>query len=266
MNIYFTILFFVAAASVVDSFQNYPSSIITSFSTPRAPLQAVTVEEETETKAKSKKEGYVPKWKKQQTLAEKMGGSGKVGFDTVGLKGTIPVVFKQGDDSISTMALPGQPLRDVASQAGQFIKYGCGKGECGTCEAMCDGKWIRPCTAVLPAAIPEGEEYVVQIKGIKSASTSSGTFFSVKSFFMGFYNNVLGMVGFVKYRQNAKENWEERQEYEELIKTITMEKKMRRMKEAEKELKRYKELMKGKTEETLTQHTDTQIKDTKLSP
>jgi len=275
MNIYFTILLFVSAASVVDSFQNHPSSIITSslgnnqilssFSTPSAPLQAVTVEEtETETKAKSEKEGYVPKWKKQQTLADKMGGSGKVGFDTVGLKGTIPVVFKQGDDTISTMASPGQPLRDVASQAGQFIKYGCGKGECGTCEAMCDGKWIRPCTAVLPAAIPEGEEYVVQIKGIKSASTSSGTFFSVKSFFMGFYNNLLGMVGFVKYRQNAKENWLERQEYEELIKTKTMEKKMRRMKEAEKELKRYKELMKGKTEET--QRTDTQIKDTKLSP
>jgi len=205
--IYLKILLFVAAACFVDSFQSSPLSIITSslgdkkdsslFPNPSVLLQAVQVplEEDTKTQAKSKKEEYTPKWKKKQTLAEKMGGSDKIGFDTVGLKGTIPVVFKQGDESKTTMALPGQPLRDVASQAGQFIKYGCGKGECGTCEAMCDGKWIRPCCAVMPAAIPEGEEYVVQIKGIKSKSTSSGTFFSVKSFFMGFYNNFLGIVG-----------------------------------------------------------------------
>jgi len=276
--IYLKILLFVAAACFVDSFQSSPLSIITSslgdkkdsslFPNPSVLLQAVQVplEEDTKTQAKSKKEEYTPKWKKKQTLAEKMGGSDKIGFDTVGLKGTIPVVFKQGDESKTTMALPGQPLRDVASQAGQFIKYGCGKGECGTCEAMCDGKWIRPCCAVMPAAIPEGEEYVVQIKGIKSKSTSSGTFFSVKSFFMGFYNNFLGIVGFIQYRKNAKENWAERQEYEDLIKRKTMEKKMRRMKEAEKELKRYKDLMKGKTDEKLTQRMDTEVKDTKLSP
>jgi len=41
---------------------------------------------------------------------------------------------------------------------------------------------------------------------------------------------------------------------------------MRRMKEAEKELKRYKDLMKGKTDEKLTQRMDTEVKDTKLSP
>ncbi|CAB9512567.1 expressed unknown protein [Seminavis robusta] len=174
---------------------------------------------ETETPPPSSKSGYVPKWKKKKTLADEGDG---MDFKDKGIKGTINVVFQQGDETKSTMAMPGQPLRDVATQAGQFIKYGCGKGECGTCEAMCDGKWIRPCKDVVPVG---QDEIVVTVKEIASKTTSSGTFFSVKSFFMGFYNNLLGMVGFVKYRRNAKENWNERQEYEDLIRQKTEEKK-----------------------------------------
>lgn len=38
----------------------------------------------------------------------------------------------------------------------------------------------------------------------------------------------MGMVGFVKYRRNAKQNWSERQEYEALIRQKTLEKKKAR--------------------------------------
>ena len=175
------------------------------------------------------KGGYVPKWKKKSTLADEFG---ELDYDAKGIKGTISVVFQQGNETRTTMAMPGQPLRDVATQAGQFIKYGCGKGECGTCEAMCNGKWIRPCMETVPAADNDGNEVVIQVREVANKSTSSGTFFSVKSFFKGFWNNLLGMVGFVKYRRNAKKNWEERQEYEDLIRQKTLEKKLKRKQQA----------------------------------
>jgi len=171
--------------------------------------------------------GYVPKWKKKSTLAEEQGSIKDIGFENVGLKGTIPVVFKQGNDTRTSMAWAGQPLRDVASQAGQFIKYGCGKGECGTCECMVGGKWVRPCVATVPAMMA-GQELVVQIKAVKSRSKSSGTFFSFRSFIMGFWNNLLGMIGFVKFRRAAKQNWDERKAYEDLVAQKTLEKKLRR--------------------------------------
>lgn len=184
-----------------------------------------TTEQESETSAAP---GYVPKWKKKKTLAD---DSGDLDFSDKGIKGTVSVVFKQGNATKTTMAMPGQPLRDVATQAGQFIKYGCGKGECGTCEAMCNGKWVRPCKDVVPfGAAEDGHEaIVIQVKDVASKTTSSGQFFSVKSFFMGFYNNLLGMAGFVKYRKNARENWEERQEYEALIRSLTLEKRAARL-------------------------------------
>ena len=131
-------------------------------------------------------EGLKTKWKKKATLAEKEGGIGKLGFEDVGLKGTIPVVFKQGNVTKSTMARAGQPLRDVATQAGQFIKYGCGKGECGTCEALCNGQWIRPCSTFVPNLSP-GEEYVIQVKEVKAKVVSSGKFYSFRSFILGFW-------------------------------------------------------------------------------
>ncbi|GKY97354.1 hypothetical protein MPSEU_000693800 [Mayamaea pseudoterrestris] len=169
---------------------------------------------------------YDPKWKKKQTLAEQgppLDLAGK------GIKGTINVRFQQGNSTKLYLARPGQPLRDVALQAGQFIKYGCGKGECGTCEALCNGKWIRPCTTVVPADLAEGSEYVVIVNEIKSkATTASGKFYSVRSFLMGFYTNVLGMIGFVAWRKKAKKNWGERREYEDLIKQKTLAKKQSR--------------------------------------
>ena len=158
--------------------------------------------------------GYETKWKKKETLADK---SKNLDPQEVGLTGTIPVTFQSGGNEISTLASPGTPIRDVASQAGQFIKYGCGKGECGTCQALCNGKYIKPCVALVPSDLLAGEEYVIQVKETKSKSTSSGKFYSVKSFFMGFYNNLLGMVGFVLTRRAANRNYDERMDYERMI-------------------------------------------------
>jgi ferredoxin len=174
--------------------------------------------------APPKKKGYEPKWKKLETLADKAGG-GPQDFKQIGLVGTIPVLFKQGNTTKTTMATVGQPLRDVASQAGQYIQYGCGKGECGTCECMMDGKWVRPCTTKIPGTLAPGHELVLTIKETKKVALSSGKFYSVRSFLMGFWNNLIGMIGFVKFRMAAKKNWDERQEYEEMIRLRTIEKK-----------------------------------------
>ncbi len=81
--------------------------------------------------------------------------------------------------------------------------------------ALCNGKWIRPCVAKVPQ-LAEGEELTLQVKAVKK-SVSSGKFFSIRSFIMGFVNNLLGMVGFVKQRRAARKNWEERQEIEDKI-------------------------------------------------
>ena len=182
------------------------------------------------TMAVKEKAKYDPKWKKQLTLAEQMEKDGKSGGGAaeVGLVGTIPVVFKQGNQSKTTMAIVGQPLSDVATQAGQFIKYGCGKGECGTCEALCNGKWIRPCTSTVPADLAAGEEYTIVVKEVASKAASSGKFYSARSFIMGFYNNLLGMVGFVKWRTKANENFDERMEYEQLLEAKIKEIKARK--------------------------------------
>jgi len=176
---------------------------------------------------KSKKP-YTPKWVKKETLAESAGDIGSLGYGGVGLKGTIPVIFKQGNSTLTSMAWAGQPIRDVASQAGQYIQYGCGKGECGTCECMMNGKWVRPCVETVPASAVQDGELVLQIKAIKAKTTSSGTFFSVKSFFMGFWNNILGMLGFFKFRKKASDNWDERRAYEDLVAQKALEKKLAR--------------------------------------
>ncbi len=170
---------------------------------------------------------YEPKWKKQETLAEQLEKQG-VSIDApadVGLVGTVPVVFKQGNVTKTTMAIVGQPLSEVAIQAGQFIKYGCGKGECGTCESLCNGKFIRPCMEKVPNT---SEEVVITVKEVKNKSKSSGKFYSVRSFLFGFYNNVLGMVGFVRTRKYAKKNWEQRKEYDEKIKMLAEQKRAAR--------------------------------------
>jgi hypothetical protein len=176
----------------------------------------------------SKTKGYEPKWTKKKTMAEDVGSAKTVGFDGVGLKGTIPVVFKQGNETKTSMAWAGQPLRDVATQAGQYIKYGCGKGECGTCECMVNGKWVRPCIITVPATAA-GEEYSVQLKEASAKVVSSGKFFSFRSFIMGFWNNLLGMIGFVQTRRAARKSMDERIDYEELVKQKAAEKRAVRL-------------------------------------
>eukprot|EP00592_Proboscia_alata_P014192 CAMPEP_0194389620 /NCGR_PEP_ID=MMETSP0174-20130528/105050_1 /TAXON_ID=216777 /ORGANISM="Proboscia alata, Strain PI-D3" /LENGTH=240 /DNA_ID=CAMNT_0039182041 /DNA_START=51 /DNA_END=770 /DNA_ORIENTATION=+ len=179
--------------------------------------------------------GYVPKWKKKLTLAEEAelaSGGKKLGNTDVGLIGNVEVIFKQGNQTKTTMALVGQPISDVATQADQFIKYGCGKGECGTCQALCNGKWIKPCVEVVPADIPVGEAYVIQVKDTKARATSSGKFFSIKSFFMGFYNNLLGMIGFFRTRKSANKNFDDRMDYESMLDQKIREKKEARVRAA----------------------------------
>lgn len=171
---------------------------------------------------------YTPKWKKKETLAEQ---SDDLDPQDKGIVGTVPIVFKSGDSSISTVANPGDPIRDVASQAGQFIQYGCGKGDCGTCQAKCGGQWIRPCIAVVPADILDGESYVIEVKEIKNKARSSGKFYSVRSFLFGFYNNVLGMFAFVRTRGAAKKNFEERIDFEAMIAKKTAEKKAAKLRD-----------------------------------
>ena len=172
---------------------------------------------------------YEPKWKKKETLAETLGVDSTDAED-VGLDyGTIPIVFKQGNSTLRTSAAPGQPLSYVAAQAGQPIRYGCKKGECGTCECMMSGKWVRPCIEPVPDTVKPGEELIIVLKELRSKTTSSGKFYSVKSFFMGFYNNFVGMFGFVKQRRAAKRNWMERIEYEDSIKARALELRVARL-------------------------------------
>jgi hypothetical protein len=173
-----------------------------------------------------RRKGYIPKWKKKKTLEEVEGPVQSLADK--GLKGNIAVVFQQGNVTKTTMALEGQLLRDVATQAGQYIKYGCGKGECGTCESLVNGQWIRPCCTRVPA-VPAGEEYIVQVKATKAKTVSSGRFYSVRSIVLGFWNNLLGMIGFVRDRRLAKKNWQERKEYEDLIAQKTEEKRQARL-------------------------------------
>jgi ferredoxin len=159
-------------------------------------------------------------------------------LEQIGIKGNIAVSFKQGNVTKMTMALPSQPLRDVASQAGQFIKYGCGKGECGTCECLIGGKWQRPCVTTVQQALSvasdqdssdANQQLLVIVKEVKAVVVSSGKFFSVRSFLLGFWNNFLGMIGFVLSRRAAKKNWQERQDYEKLIAQKILEKKQQRL-------------------------------------
>ena len=180
---------------------------------------------------------YEPKWKKKETLADQSSGD-NVDFKDLGIEGSIKVVFKEGDEEKTTMANVGDPIRDLASQTGTFIKYGCGKGECGTCEALCNGKWIRPCMATVPSDLAEGEEYTIQVKSVKAKSKSSGKFYSVKSFFMGFYNNLLGMVGFVMTRRAARKNYQERMDFEDEVRRLTLEKKAKKANKASDESKK----------------------------
>mmetsp|Transcript_1133 Transcript_1133/g.1825 ORF Transcript_1133/g.1825 Transcript_1133/m.1825 type:complete len:243 (-) Transcript_1133:191-919(-) len=212
----------VALSIAISSTLAFTASPLFSSSTVTSP--SLTVRQVVQGNSKGK--GYEPKWTKKKTLADEQGSIDSLGFENVGLKGTIPVVFRQGNDTRTSMAWAGQPLRDVATQAGQYIQYGCGKGECGTCECMMNGKWVRPCIETVPATATAEGDLVIQVKAVKSKSKSSGKFFSIRSFLMGFWNNLLGMIGFVKFRKAARKNWEERKAYEDLVRRKAMEKKL----------------------------------------
>lgn len=109
-----------------------------------------------------------------QTLADEAGGLADVkDASAVGLVGTIPIIFEQGNETLETMAIVGQPLSEVASQCGQYIKYKCGKGECGTCEVRVEGKWIRTCSTRVPA-LPPGEVYNVHVRASALLPVSVG--------------------------------------------------------------------------------------------
>lgn len=119
------------------------------------------------------------KWQKLDTLADKLGSADTLGAEAVGLDGTIPVIFQQGNTTLTTMARPGQPLKQVAMQANQFIRYKCGKGECGTCEVKIDGQWVRTCSASVPALGP-GQQYVINVKPSMIKTKKSSRFFSFR--------------------------------------------------------------------------------------
>ena len=213
-----------------------PKIIIISKTAPSSSSSQLCMSTQENRKA-AKNGGYVPKWKKKATLAE-LTGTSELSPEEKGLVGAVPITFQQGkgDDAtlIKTSAMPGQPLKLVASQAGQYVKYGCGKGECGTCESLCNGKYLKPCVDTVPTDLtpdPETGEYpalVIQVKGTKAKVVSSGKFFSVKSFFLGFWNNLLGMGGFVRDRRKAKKNYQERISQEDEIRRLTEEKRRKR--------------------------------------
>jgi len=154
-------------------------------------------------------------WTKRKTLADTEGGMTDKGAAAVGLIGTIPVDFTQGNDTRTTMAIVEQPLMDVAAQAGQYIKYKCRKGECGTCEVRVDGQWIRTCTAKVPYMDP-GTRYSVYVRpGMVSKGKKSSRFFSFRSFLAGFKNNLVGMIGFVRESRKSQNQFEERMSLEQ---------------------------------------------------
>jgi hypothetical protein len=97
---------------------------------------------------------------------------------------------------------------------------------------MMNGKWVRPCIETVPAHAASAGDLIIQVKAVKAKSASSGKFFSLRSFLMGFWNNLLGMIGFVKFREAARKNWEERRSYEDLVRQKTMEKKLARARAA----------------------------------
>jgi len=167
-------------------------------------------------------------WEKRKTLADDTGGASDKGFSSVGLEGTIPVTFTQGNVTLSTMAMQGQKLSQVAAQSGQFIKYKCGKGECGTCEVRVDGQWIRTCSVKVPY-VPKGETYEVFVRDSMKKSKKATRFFSFKSFISGAKNNIIGMFGFVTEGRKSKKAFDERLDREAEVLALAAAKKAARL-------------------------------------
>jgi hypothetical protein len=173
-------------------------------------------------------------WTYKETLAEESGATGGKDAKAVGLIGEVPVVFQQGNATKETMAIVGQPISEVAAQAAQYIKYKCKKGQCGTCHVSINGKWIPSCISKIPPVKP-GEKYTITVReSMVGPTEKSSRFFSLRSFYKGFKNNLMGMGGFVRGRRAAKENWQDRMSEEELIAQKVAERKAARAKAAGK--------------------------------
>lgn len=151
----------------------------------------------------------------------------------MGLIGTIPVSFTQNNETLSTMAIVGQPLSEVAAQCGQYIKYKCRKGECGTCEVRIDGQWTRTCVTKVPHMAP-GETLAVHVRGSMTKTAKASRFYSFKSIIAGFKNNLLGMVGFVREGRKSTSAFQQRLDAEaELLAKAKARKAARLAAEAE---------------------------------
>ena len=169
------------------------------------------------------------KWQTERTkLADDYGAPTDI-VDK-GLAGSIQVLFKQGNATKMTRAEVGTPLSEVASQADQFIRYKCKKGECGTCEVKVDGKWIRSCVSVIPYVAP-GDTFEVTVKKGMIKSKKSSRFFSVRSFVDGWVNNILGMIGFVKTSATEGKNFRDRLDGEDEVARLVAERKAKRLAE-----------------------------------
>ena len=166
------------------------------------------------------------KWQTERTkLADDYGAPTDI-VDK-GLAGSIQVLFKQGNATKMTRAEVGTPLSEVASQADQFIRYKCKKGECGTCEVQVNGKWVRTCVSTVPY-VEDVFEVTVKPTMMKGQGKAS-KFYSVKSFIMGWYNNILGMVGFVKTSATEGKNFRDRLDGEDEVARLVAERKAARL-------------------------------------
>ena len=87
-----------------------------------------------------------------------------------------------------------------------------------------NGQAVRTCQTVVPA-LADGEAYVVEVPLLKSKTKKASRFFSIKSFFAGFKNNLLGMVGFVRAGRKEKEAFNDRMSEEHRIKELVAAKK-----------------------------------------
>jgi hypothetical protein len=112
-----------SACGLIDPTQQMASIIVCAFalllglSQAYSPSLCTTTSGHSRRSSTSTMQATKKKWTKQRTLADASGeGVGSLGAAAVGLKGSIPVKFKQGETELTTMALVGQPLSDVATQ------------------------------------------------------------------------------------------------------------------------------------------------------
>jgi aerobic-type carbon monoxide dehydrogenase small subunit (CoxS/CutS family) len=169
--------------------------------------------------AQSKGDGLVFKeWTTKDTLEGPKGA---------GLGGNIDVLFKIGEEEKPTKAFAGQPLSEVAAQAGAVIPYKCKKGECGTCKVMIDGKWAQACQTKIPS-LGSSEIFQVNIREANVKSKKASGFYSAQSFFDGFTNNAMGVVGFVSEGIKEEDNFQVRMQREkELLAKVAAKKAAR---------------------------------------